>query len=212
MKKELKIGLMLLLGLGLAACGKLTERTVAPHQPVINRDSVSVREPGVGVEASYADQQWWRSLSQGQRNDLIAQKAYDHMVSLGGGVNKFSSPSGYNCKTWVQSYVVPRASRYVASIPANSGPCRWYPGQYVRIVGYGPAGIPINAAVRGQIVQAGGVNSLHTMIVWLCVSSGVWVIDCNYNLAGSLTIHYFTYSKFESMTGGCYTVYEVIGG
>jgi len=161
---------------------------------------------------TYASQQWWRSLSQGQRNELICQTAYNHMISLGGNVNVFSRSSGYNCKTWVQSYVVPRASQYVAVIPASTSWCTWAAGQYVRIEGYGPAGVSIRGAVRGNIVQSHWGNYPHTMIIWSQTGSGVWVIDCNYNLRGGLTIHYISHSNFETISRGCYTVYQVIGG
>ncbi len=173
----------------------------------------SVQKPGAqAFGGTYADQQRWRSLSQSQRNELICQTAYNHMVSLGGGINRYSSPSGYNCKTWVQGCVVPRASWYVASIPASAGWCRWNSGQYVQIVGYAPAGISINGTSRGQIVQASWGSYPHTMIIWSRDSYGVWVIDCNYDLRGGLTIHYISFATFQAKSGGCYTVYQVVGG
>lgn len=173
----------------------------------------SMLKGGVGTySGTAANQVTWRAMSQASRNEAICQKAYSHMTSLGGGINKLSRPSGYNCKTWVQSYVVPGASQGVAEIPTSASWCRWNSGRYVSIVGYGPAGVSINGADRGQIVQASWGNYPHTMIIWSRDANGVSVIDCNMDLRGGLEIHYISFSSFESISGGCYTVYQVIGG
>lgn len=183
---------------------------------VATQDSTSaaqIGKPGVSAFAgTIANQNWWRGLSQGTRNEAICQTAYNHMVSLGGGYNRFSSPSGYNCKTWVQMYVVPNASRGVATIPQSTSWCTWASGQYVQLAGYGPAGLSIRGAERGQIAQASWGNYPHTMIIWARDAYGVQVIDCNMDLRGGLEIHYITFNDFESRSGGCYRIYQVIGG
>lgn len=175
-----------------------------------------IGKPGVqAYGGSYADQQRWRNLSQAQRNSLIVQAAYNHLLARGGSFSTASAPTGYSCKGWVQAYVVPTASWSVASIPTNNGACRWYTGQYVQIVGYGPTGVTIEGAVPGNIVQTYWPGSgLHTFIIYSTNSAGAYWIDCNYssNQDTRLRIHYVSYSTFRANSGGCYTVYQVIGG
>lgn len=171
-----------------------------------------IQKPGAGLYGgTYANQQWWRGLPQNYRNEYICTEAFSEMVALGGGVDQFSRPSGYNCKTWA-NHVVSVASRGVASLPASSSWCRWYSGTYVTVAGYGPSGVNIRGAARGNIVQASWGKYPHTMIVWLMGGSGLYVIDCNMDLRGGLKIHYISFADFENKSGGCYTVYQVIGG
>ncbi len=206
---------MMMLAMSLGACSKvnkMTEPTATDVQAVTDSSVSGVQKPGAGnFGGTVANQQWWRSLTQAQRNEAICQEANTEMVALGGGLNKLSRPSGYNCKTWAQ-HVVLVASRNVASLPASTSWSRWAAGQYVNIPGYGPAGMPINGAQRGQIVQASWGSWPHTMIIWSNDGNGVYVIDCNMDFLGGLEIHYVTYAKFESTSGGSYTIYQVIGG
>ena len=93
---------MVMLAASLSACSKvnkMTEPTAVNTQVVT--DTSQFQKPGAGnFGGTVANQQWWRSLTQAQRNEAICQEANTEMVALGGGLNKLSRPSGYNCKTW----------------------------------------------------------------------------------------------------------------
>src|SRR3989344_5739665 len=79
-----------------ASCGKMSERIAGVDQTEADSSQVALGKPGaMALGGTYANQVWWRGLTQNQRNELIRQTAYNHMRSLGGNVNQYSSPTAY---------------------------------------------------------------------------------------------------------------------
>jgi hypothetical protein len=124
-----------------------------------------------------ADKYWWHAtLTQFQRNANIVRVAQSFPD------NTFV---GQSCKVWVQSSVVPLASRYVAKIPLNDPYCewRWQWGPDVEAVAtdrwdgvdWWPGYI-----VQAQVRTTYGATSPHTMIVLASNRWSVTVIESNW--------------------------------
>jgi len=213
MKKELKIGLMLLLGFGLAGCDLLSKDPTAPRvsgQPsTTDTTTRRIDRPLVTPMASQADINWWRSMSQVSRNMAVLDAAYAnyfYRASLDRQSPYAPWSGGYTCKTWVQQVVVPDASRGVATVPPNNGSCSWYSNCYTTVYTGG-----IRNVGQGMIIQTRWGGGLHTAIVYARDSNGMWWIDCNWSLDSRIRIHYVSFSTFNANSGGCYTVYQIGG-
>lgn len=169
-----------------------------------------VQKPGAGTfGGTYADQQWWRSMSQTSRNMAVLYAAYDnyfYRASLDNQSPYAPLSGGHTCKTWVQQVVVPNASRRVASVPANNGSCAWYSNCYVAAWGGG-----IRNVGQGMIIQTRWGSGLHTAIVYSRGPDGMYWIDCNWALDSRIRIHYVSFSTFNWKSGGCYTIYQITG-
>lgn len=174
----------------------------------------TIQKPGVGVTwNTSADKTWWKGLSQGQRDAAVLNAAVSEYNRLKAEQNTNTPYSGYQCKPWA-NHIVPIASRGVAYLPGMASYCMWYPGTYVRAVGYGPAGVTIEGARPGHIVQMQWGSGPHTAIIYSVDAYGMNWIDSNFHLPYDyrLRIHYIKYSDFHTKSSDCYTVYQVIGG
>lgn len=147
----------------------------------------------------------WQGFSQGQRNQLIFQKA----LSENGAV------TGFNCKTWGQ-HIVSAASGCV-TLPSTS-----LPWQCPRADGYSFCSGNVRQRLqnqsanysmfqRGNVIQMwyGGTYKPHTAIVYWADAGGITFIDCNFVGTGKVGIHWMSWSTFYSKVPA-YTLYEVI--
>lgn len=127
----------------------------------------------------------WHALTNAQRNA--------HILSFIRARVNMCTP--YNCKTWVQ-YVIPAVSGgavYIPTTAPNAYGWYWNPAPYV--VGFCTA--PHNVQ-PGQILQMwyGGDWRPHTAFVDALDGNGMYWIDCNWDLWGSILRHYIPFSQF----------------
>lgn len=157
-----------------------------------------------GAQTS-ATRYWWHtSLSQTQRNANIVRAAQSYR-------------DGYNakasCKVWVQSMVVPKASKQVAQIPINSPYCdwMWVWGPDVEIVAQdrwdGVEWWP-GYIIQCQVRTSTGGTSPHTMIVLSSDRNGARVIECNWKGDGIVRRRYADWPTLQRQILH-YTLYRV---
>ena len=140
----------------------------------------------------------WHEWSQTTRNQAIVDKSYADLGKWGG-----------QCKKWVQK-VVSLASGGAVTIPGNMpdpNDYRWYSGAYV-------VGMITNIrnVKPGWIVQmkfkSNGVP--HTFIVVGVTSSGMYVVESNYNKNEMVGLRFWTFTDFDTKVGSFYSLYYIL--
>lgn len=153
-----------------------------------------------------ADRAWWRSLSQGARNQAILDRAAKD-------IGKYV---GLNCKKWVQK-VVPEASRGVVTIPQTlpyADGSGWYWDYSPYVVGMSGG---IRAVQPGWIIQMnwllGEGWTPHTAIVVGKTSTGVYLIESNWcnPPCYKVNLRWVSFTDFDAKAFR-YTVYYITGG
>lgn len=150
-----------------------------------------------------ADQNWWRNLSQAERNMMILYRA--------GSYN--GSNSYCNCKTWARQVVL-EASHNVVNMPQTlPGESGWYFAYSPYFVGMSGG---IRGSAQGTIVQLNwrlndGSITPHTMIVSGRSSTGVYVIEANWSPKCHVGYRWISFTDFDSHVVR-YSCYTVIGG
>jgi hypothetical protein len=144
---------------------------------------------------------WWHSLSQQSKNQLIVDRARQDVGQWGG-----------QCKEWIQGTVVWQASGYHVWLPLNQPPPNdymWYPDSHT----VGRSAL-LEWTQVGEIIQVRwGSGVPHTAIISGKTSTGVMLIDSNWsNGDGMVREHFLSYSAFYSMLGssGSFTVYYIL--
>ncbi len=186
----------------LVGCGRDQNSTVTAPESGRIADNDQLQ-----TQASAADVQWWRNLSQADRNMIILQRAYRDNGQY----------VGLNCKMWAQK-VVSDASRGVVTLPQTLPTAEgWYYTYSPYLVGMSGG---IRSVQPGTIIQmrykwASGTITVHTMFVTWRSSTAFGVIESNVP-AGSLTVGTrnnaaLSFSDFERNVQQ-YSCYYVIGG
>lgn len=151
-----------------------------------------------------ADRAWWRSLSQGVRNQAIVDRAAQD-------IGKYV---GLNCKRWVQD-IVPQASHGVVTIPQTlpyADGSGWYWGYSPYVVGMsGIRAVRPGWAVQMNWILSNGTWTPHTFIVIGVTSSGMYVAESNWAKSLSVTTRYVSFTEFE-VKAFRYSVYYITGG
>jgi hypothetical protein len=157
------------------------------------------------VAQSIADKTWWHTrLTQAQRNDNIVRVAQ----SFPNGFN-----AGVSCKVWVQTMVVPQASKNVAKIPLNNSYCdwMWQWGPDVEAVATdrwdGVEWWP-GMIIQCQVRTTSGGLSPHTMIVISSDRWGAGFIECNWKNDGVVRRRYADWVTLRQQMVH-YTLYRV---
>lgn len=191
--------------LGLVACSKV-DNIAGPETTISQTTSDSTaagQKPGAqAAGGTIADQNWWRNLSQAERNMSILYKADSYNNRLG----------YYNCKEWARKVVL-EASRNVvylpSTLPNGNG---WYYGYSPYLVGMSGG---IRSSAQGTIVQLNwrlnnGTITPHTMIVASRTGSGINVIEANWS-PGKVAYRWIPFTEFDAKVTR-YSCYFVVGG
>lgn len=152
-----------------------------------------------------ADSYWWHyQLSQSQRDANILTRAQAYADNTYVGVS---------CKVWIQSLVVPPASKYVAHIPLNSPyyDWLWQWGADVEAVGtdcWNRELWPPGQIIQAQVRTVYGGLSPHTMIIVWATPYGATFIECNWRGDGQVRRRYADWATLKAQMVH-YTLYRV---
>jgi hypothetical protein len=160
--------------------------------------------PGAEAQTA-ADKYWWHTvLSQSQRDANILRVAQSFLDNYNAGVS---------CKVWVQTMVVPQASKYVAKIPLNDPYCewRWQWGPDVEAVAtdrWDGIPWPPGYIIQAQVRTSTGSTSPHTMIIQWASPYGAQFIECNWKGDSKVRRRYADWATLQRQIIH-YTLYRV---
>ena len=195
---------LVVLGLMLAGCGEHSNKVLGLNGAVDEPATAQVPkgDAALPLYATQADRDWWRALTQAQRDQAVVSRANADNTKY----------VGLNCKEWARRVVLD-ASRGTVNLPSTlPNASGWYFSASPYLVNVGS----IRDARTGNVVQvnwrlSSGAITPHTMIVTSNTADGINVIESNWSASLTVSRRFISYATFGSKVTA-YTVYRVIGG